>query len=76
MNYDFEDFRPKPPKQDLGKWPFWSSPPELALDYVIKIAIFLLVVPMFFGVQFTPLGLLFNYLFLDLLIYWQYKRVT
>ena len=71
---EYHDYRPKPPKKDLGSWPFWSSPPELALDYCIKILIFLIMLPAFFGVAFTPMGLLFNYLFLDLLIYWQYKN--
>lgn len=70
-----EMYNPRPPKKpNLGSWPFWSSPPELALDYCIKILIFLIVLPAFFGVAFTPIGLLFNYLFLDLLIYWQYKN--
>jgi len=70
-----EMHNPRPPrKPNLGSWPFWSSPPELALDYCIKILIFLIMLPAFFGVAFTPMGLLFNYLFLDLLIYWQYKN--
>jgi len=70
-----EMHNPRPPrKPNLGSWPFWSSPPELAPDYCIKILIFLIMLPAFFGVAFTPMGLLFNYLFLDLLIYWQYKN--
>lgn len=69
-------YDPRPPKKpNLGKWPFWSSPPELALDYVLKIFVFLVGVPFLFGVQFTPFGLLLNYLFLDFLIYLQYNKL-
>ena len=73
---EYHDYRPKPPKKDLGSWPFWSSPPELAIDYIIKIALFLIGIPMLFGVAFTPIGLLFNYLLIDYLIYIQYKRIN
>jgi len=61
---------------NLGSWPFWIAPSDLVLDYLIKMAIFLVVVPMVFGVVYTPMGLFLNYLFLDFLIYLQYKRLT
>ena len=72
-----EMLNPRPPrKPNLGNWPFWSSPPELALDYVLKIAVFLIILPSLFGVAFTPMGLLINYLLIDFLLYLQYKKVT
>ena len=73
---EYQDFRPKPPKKDLGSWPFWSSPPELALDYIVKILLFLFLVPSLFGMSFTPMGLLINFLLVDFIIYTQYKRIT
>lgn len=71
-----EMHNPRPPKNNLGSWPFWSSPPHLAFDYIFKIALFLIGIPMLFGVAFTPMGLLFNYLLIDYLIYTQYKRIS
>ena len=73
---EYHDYRPKPPKKDLGSWPFWSSPEHLAFDYVLKIGIFLILLPMLFGVQFTPVGFFLNFLFIDFIIYLQYKRIT
>jgi hypothetical protein len=75
MNYEMHNPRP-PKKSKLGSWPFWSSPPQLAFDYIIKIVMFLILLPMFFGVAFTPAGLFLNYLLIDFIIYLQYKKVT
>jgi len=60
----------------LGSWPFWIAPAELGLDYLIKLVIFLIIVPMIFGIVYTPLGLLTNYLLIDFIIYLQYKGLT
>jgi hypothetical protein len=60
---EYEDFRPKPPKKDLGSWPFWSSPPELALDYIVKILLFLYLIPSLLGLSLTTTGLSINRLY-------------
>jgi len=68
---------PRPPKKpNLGSWPFWSSPDQLAFDYVLKIALFLVGIPMLFGITYTPVGLFINYLIIDYIIYLQYKKIT
>jgi len=73
---NFEVHNPRPPKKpQLGSWPFWSSPPEFAFDYVIKVVLFLFIIPAMFGAALTPVGILLNFFVIDLLIYFQYKKL-
>jgi len=76
MIHEFHDYRPEPPKKELGSWPFWASPEHLAFDYVLKIGIVLILMPMLFGVKFTPIGYFLNFLLVDFLIYLQYKKLS
>jgi len=73
MDWEVKDFRqqPEPPKED---WPVWTVPNYVVLDYLFKIVGFIFLLPWLFGVMLTPLGLFFNFLFIDWIIYRQYKR--
>ena len=68
MNYEFEDYRNQQ-KPNLGSWPFWIVPEMFVLSYVIRLGIFLVLIPYLFGVVLSPLGLFLNFLFIDYLIY-------
>jgi hypothetical protein len=56
-------------------WLFWTVPVELAFDYLIKLGLFLIIIPMLFGVMLTTTGLFFNFLIVDFLIYLQYNNL-
>lgn len=73
--YEFEDFRNKKPEPELGSWPFWIVPEKFAIDYVLKLAIFMVGLPLLFGAVLTPLGLLFNFALVDWIIYKQYEKI-
>ena len=73
-NYEFEDYR-NPNKPKLGSWPFWIVPEFYALSYLIRLAIFIVVIPYLFGVMLTPMGLLLNFLIIDYFIYRGIKTV-
>lgn len=73
-NYEFEDYR-NPNKPKLGSWPFWIVPEFYALSYLIRLAIFIVVIPYLFGVMLTPVGLLLNFLLIDYFIYRGIKTV-
>lgn len=73
MDWEVKDFRnhPEPPEEN---WPVWTVPNYVVLDYLFKIVGFIFLLPWLFGVMLTPLGLFFNFLFVDWIIYRQYKR--
>lgn len=73
MDYEFKDYR-KPPKIFLGSWPFWIVPNFWVFDYIVKLVIFLVVIPMFFGVVLTSIGIFLNFLLVDFLVYKQYSN--
>ena len=73
-NFEFEDYR-EPQKPKLGAWPFWTVPEFYALSYLIRLAIFIIVMPYLFGVVLTPVGLLINFLLVDYFIYRGIKTV-
>lgn len=75
MNWESEDFRKKQPEPELGSWPFWIVPEKFAVDYVLKLAIFMIGLPMLFGAVLTPLGLFFNFALVDFIIYKQYEKI-
>ena len=74
MNWEKEDYRKLPPRPYMGPWPTWTVPKEVGLDYILKIAFFLVGLPYLFGVMFTSTGLLFNFLIIDWIVYNGYKR--
>ena len=74
MNYEVNDYR-EPEKPKLGSWPFWQVPEFYILSYLIRLAIFIVVIPYLFGVMLTPMGLLLNFLLIDYFIYRGIKTV-
>lgn len=56
-------------------WLFWSVPDSLVFDYLIKLGLFLIIIPMLFGVILTTTGLFLNFLLVDFLIYLQYNNL-
>ncbi len=73
MNYEFEDYRKKPPKPMLGSFPFWEVPNILVTDYLVKIVAFLFLIPALFGMALTTTGLLINFLLVDFIMYKSYQ---
>ena len=41
MNFEFEDYRKKPPKPMLGDFPMWIVPNIFVTDYLVKLVTFL-----------------------------------
>ena len=74
MHYDYEDYRPKPPKPDLGPWLTYSVPEYFAIDYILKMFFILFLLPYLFGFVFTVMGFFLNTIFVDYILYWSYKR--
>ena len=74
MNYEFEDFRKRPPKPVLGSWPFFIVPNFMVFDYLVKIVLFIFLIPSLFGLVLTTLGLFLNFLVVDFIIYLSYKK--
>tara|TARA_X000001382_G_scaffold68852_1_gene47888 strand:+ start:597 stop:842 length:246 start_codon:yes stop_codon:yes gene_type:complete len=74
MHYDYEDYRPKPPKPDLGPWLTYSIPEYFAIDYILKMFFILFLLPYLFGFVFTVMGFFLNTIFVDYILYWSYKR--
>lgn len=72
MVHEFNDYRqPRPPL--VYGFPFWTVPNFLILDYIIKLGIFLLLIPAVLGFKLTVLGLLLNFLLIDYVVYRQYR---
>ena len=73
-NYEFEDYR-KQQKPKLGSWPFWQVPEFYALQYVIRLALVMVVIPYLFGIQFTAIGLFSMFMVFDYFTYRGLKTV-
>lgn len=73
MDYEFEDYRKKPPKPMLGSFPLWIVPNILVTDYLVKIVAFLFLIPALFGMALTTTGLLINFLLVDFVLYKSYQ---
>ena len=69
MNFEVEDYREPPKKPKLGKWPFWVVPEFWALQYIIRLALVLLVVPWMLGMLLTPMGVFIMFLIYDYMTY-------
>jgi len=74
MNYEYQDYR-EPQKPKLGSWPFWQVPEFYALSYVIRLALFLFVIPYLFGITFTAMGLFSTFMIFDYFTYRGLKTV-
>jgi hypothetical protein len=74
MQYEFEDFRPKNPK-DPGPWLTWVWPREHVASYLWRIMFWTVLVPLvLFGAILTPLGFFFQLIVIDYFTYLQYKN--
>ncbi len=73
MHYEYEDYRKKPPKPMLGSWPTWIVPQMFVMDYLVKVLLFLFLLPYLFGMVLTTMGLLLNFLLVDFIMYLSYK---
>ena len=76
MNYEFEDYRKQKKEPELGPWSSYSVPKKFSVDYIIKMFLYLWIVPWLFGFQLTALGLLFNTVIYDYIYYRYIKYVT
>ena len=77
MNFEIEDYRKKKPLKDPGPWLTWAVPENLALRYLLRIVLWIYVLPfLLLGIQFTSLGLLVQFLVVDYISYLQYKKMN
>lgn len=74
MNWEVEDYRDKPPKPDLGSWPFWQVPVWYVPYYLLRVIFWIFVLPWLFGQTLTALGTLVTFLLVDYWIYWSMKK--
>ena len=72
MNYEFEDYR-KLKKPNLGPWLTYRVPSLFAMAYIIKMFLWLWLLPFLIGFAVTPLGLLLNTILFDY-IYYRYIK--
>ena len=74
MQYEFEDYRKKNPK-DPGPWLTWAWPRELVGTYLWRIMFWTVLVPVvIFGYILSPIGFLLQLLVIDFFTYLQYKN--
>ena len=64
MNFEFEDYRKKGPPPSYTEW----SPFDPIRYCIVQVA-FLFVLPSVLGFALTPIGLLFNVILLDYILY-------
>ena len=58
----------------FNNWLYWSVPAEKARHYIIVMTIMMVIVPTYlFGIRFTSLGYLMNFLLYDALYYVTYR---
>ena len=76
MNWEVEDYRKRPPIENIGQWPVHYVPKRMVRGYVYKFIIFFYLIPMyFFGGWFGSLATFFLYFIVwDMLEYRIIKR--
>ena len=58
----------------FNNWLYWSVPAEKARHYIIIMTVMMVIVPTYlFGIRFTSLGYLMNFLLYDALYYVTYR---
>ncbi len=75
MNWEFEDYR-QHKKPELGPWHTYIVPKIFVSDYLIKMFLWLWLLPFLIGFQITAIGLLFNTVLFDYIYYRYIKYVT
>lgn len=76
MNYEYEDFRKQEPLNDPGPWLTWQVPSEWSFRYVMRLAIWMWLIPTIFGFALAPLGFLIQFFVVDYFSYLQYKKTN
>ena len=75
MNYEFEDYRPRDPK-DPGPWSTWIVPREFVWTYVTRLLFWCVLLPiLLFGVILSPAGFFLQILVIDYFSWLKYKQV-
>jgi hypothetical protein len=58
----------------FNNWLYWSVPAEKARHYIIVMILMMYFVPKYlFGIRFTTLGYLMNFLLYDAVYYFMYQ---
>ena len=74
MNYEFEDYRPKDPK-DPGPWSTWIVPKELCGVYVWRLVFWCVLLPfILFGTILAPAGFFLQLLVIDYFSWLKFKQ--
>lgn len=73
MHYEYDDYRPKPPKPNLGPWLTYSVPDFFAIDYILKLVFIIFLLPYLFGISFTVMGMALNIAIVDFILYKGYQ---
>ena len=74
MHYEYDDYRPKPPKPYIGPWLTYAVPDFFAIDYILKMFFIIFLLPYLFGFTFTVMGVALNIMIVDYILYLGYKR--
>ena len=74
MNWEGEDYRKKPPKPNLGSWPFWTIPDWYVPFYLGRVIFWLFILPWLFGLQITALSTFITFCIVDFWIYYSMKK--
>jgi hypothetical protein len=54
----------------IGRWLFWAIPEKYITKYLITLWLAMFVIPQyFFGLYFTKLGFLMNFIWYDIIFY-------
>tara|TARA_B100000965_G_scaffold366216_1_gene351253 strand:- start:2296 stop:2514 length:219 start_codon:yes stop_codon:yes gene_type:complete len=64
MNFEFEDYRKKEPPPSYQEWS-----PKDPIRYCMMQVAFLFVLPFLLGFALTPIGLFFNVILIDYILY-------
>ena len=76
MNYEFEDYRKPKKEPELGPWLTYVVPNMFAIDYIVKMFLWLWILPVLIGFHVTALGLLLNTILFDYIYYRYIKHIT
>jgi|MDTC01.3.fsa_nt_gb hypothetical protein len=74
MNYEVNDYRKPPPQPVIGPWLTYHVPAPHIPDYFLNMFLLLFFLPWIIGIQLTSLGLLLQFLIIDLWIWFRLKK--
>lgn len=74
--YEFNDYR-QPKLNDPGPWLTWAVPSEFVLRYLLRLSIWLWLIPtLLLGITLAPVGLLIQFLVVDYFTWIQYRNTN